>query len=81
MILCICMLRSRVRSSFITMSQNRHHAAPQALHALVLLWWQELAALITLEDYRTEHHDDAFMRCQALHLTAMLKRHLQDLEA
>lgn len=42
---------------------------------------QELVSLITQEQNRSEHHDDAFVRRQALRLTGVLKRHLQDIEA
>lgn len=56
----------------------RSHAL-QRLAALVARR-QELLALITQEHNRTEHHDDAFVRRQALRLITALKRHLQDLE-
>jgi len=42
---------------------------------------QELLVLIRQEHNRTEHHHDAFVRSQALRLAAVLKRHLQQLEA
>jgi len=42
---------------------------------------QELLGLIRQERNRTEHHHDPFVRSQALRLAAVLKGHLQRLEA
>lgn len=42
---------------------------------------QELLTLITQEQNRAEHHDEPFVRKQALRLCSLLKRHLQELEA
>lgn len=49
--------------------------------AMLVARRQELLALIQQEHNRTEHHLDAFVRSQALRLAAVLKRHLQRLEA